>query len=193
MADGLGLKEARGALVVEAQAGSPAAKVGLKSGDVVLTVNGKPIRNSRELARVIAGYEPGTKVKVGYQRAGKEATVEVELGRLAGEAKASRSADDGGAAGDALADLGLRLAPASEVGERGGGVAVVEVDPLGPAAERGLANGDIVLEVQGRTVATPADVAEAIRAARAEGRKAVLMRVRSAQGVRFVPLPIGRG
>ena len=192
LADGLGMKEARGALVAEAQAGSPAAKAGLKAGDVITTVNGKTIRNSRELARVVAGYEPGTKVRVGYLRSGKEATAEVELGRLAADAKAGPAVDQSGAAADVLTGLGMRLAPASEVGERGGGVAVVDADPRGLAAERGIVSGDVLLEVQGRTVSTPAEVAETIRAARTEGRKAVLLRVRSAQGIRFVPLPLGR-
>lgn len=189
MADGLGLKEARGALVTEAQAGSPAAKAGLKAGDAIVSVNGKPVRNSRDLARTIAGYEPGSKVRIGYLRDGKEATVDVELGRLTTEAKAGPAADDAGAPAGALTGLGLRLAPGSEVGERGG-VAVVDVDPAGAAAARGIAPGDLLLEVQGRVVHTPADVAEAVRAARAEGRKAVLVRVRSEQGTRFVPLPL---
>ena len=195
MADGLGLSEARGALVADAQAGSPAAKVGLKAGDVIVAVNGRPVRNSRDLARTIAGYDPGTKVKITYTRNGREASVEVELGRLAPEAKASSAtaADDGAAASAVLDELGLRLVPASEVGEQGGGVAVVAVDPTGLAAARGFRPGDVVLEAQGRAVSTPADVAEAIRAARVDGRRAVLLRIRSAQGVRFVPLPIAPG
>ncbi len=193
MADGLGLAEARGALVAEAQAGSPAAKAGLKAGDVIMAINGRGVRNSRDLARTIAGYEPGTKVRITYSRGGREATVEAELGRLAQDAKpAPETADDGGAASATLDDLGLRLAPGSEVGERGG-VAVVDVDPQGLAAARGIRAGDVVLEVQGRTVATPADVADGIRGARAEGRKAVLLRVKSSQGVRYVPLPIVTG
>ena len=194
LADGLGMAEARGALVAEAQAGSPAAAAGLKSGDVILAVNGRPVRDSRDLARTIAGYEPGTRVRVTYVRAGREATAEVELGRLPRDARADAgTAEDGAGEATGLADLGLRLAPASEVGERGGGVTVIDVDPSGFAAARGIRAGDVVLEIQGRAVATPADVAEGIRAARAEGRKAVLLRVRSAQGVRYVPLPIVAG
>ncbi len=194
MADGLGLAEARGALVAEAQPGSPAAKAGLKAGDVIMAVNGRGVRNSRDLARTIAGYEPGTKVRITYSRDGREVTVEAELGRLVQDAKAApETADDGGAASATLDDLGLRLAPASEVGERSGGVAVVDVDPQGLAAARGIRAGDVVLEVQGRAVSTPADVADGIRGARAEGRKAVLLRVKSSQGVRYVPLPIVTG
>jgi serine protease Do len=191
MADGLGMAEARGALVADAQAGSPAAKAGLKAGDVILAVNGRGVRDSRDLARTIAGYEPGTKVRVSYSRGGREATVEVELGRLTQEAKATpEQADDGALASATIDDLGMRLAPASEVGEKGPGVAVIDVDPAGLAASRGIRAGDIVLEVQGRAVSTPSDVADGIRAARAEGRKAVLLQVKSAQGVRYVPLSI---
>ncbi len=190
MADSLGLKDARGAIVADAQAGSPAAKAGLKTGDVILAVNGKAIRDSRDLARTIAGYEPGSKVALEVNRAGTKMTLQVELGRLNQEAKVGPAADDSGAASTSLADLGLRLAPASEVGEKGGGVAVVDVDPAGPAAARGISSGDVVLEVQGRVVSTPADVSSAIRTARDQGRKAVLLRVKSDQGIRFVPLPI---
>lgn len=190
MADSLGLKEARGAIVAEAQAGSPAAKAGLKTGDVIQSVNGKPIRDSRDLARTIAGYEPGSKVGVGIVRDGNKMTLQVELGRLTQEAKTGPAADDAGTASTSLADLGLRLAPASEVGAKGGGVAVVDVDPAGPAAARGITSGDVVLEVQGRAVSTPGDVSAAIRVARDQGRKAVLLRVKSEQGIRFVPLPI---
>ena len=193
MADGLGLTEARGALVAEAQAGSPADKAGLKAGDVIVAIDGRAVRNSRDLARTIASLDPGTRVKVTYARGGRDATVEVELGRLSGEATPAANAGDGRTAVAALDDLGMRLVPASEVGERGGGVAVVEVDPTGLAAARGIRSGDVVLEIQGRAVSTPAEVADGVRAARAEGRKAVLLRVRSTQGMRYVPLPIVPG
>jgi serine protease Do len=190
MADGLGLKDVGGALVAVAQPDSPAAKAGVKAGDAILAVNGKPIRNARDLARTIAGYDPGAKVKLTVMRAGKEITVEVDLGRMAQEAKAGPAADDAGAASTTLSGLGLRLAPASEVGQSGGGVAVVDVDPRGAAASRGITSGDVILEIQGHTVATVADVDAAIKGARAEGRRAVLMRIKSNEGIRFVPLPI---
>ncbi|TBW40965.1 Do family serine endopeptidase [Siculibacillus lacustris] len=190
MADGLGLKDARGALVAEALPDGPAAKAGIKAGDAILAVEGKPIKNARDLSRTIAGYDPGSKVKVTIVRAGKEQTIEVDLARMQAEARASTPAATDGAP-TSLADLGLMIAPASEVGETGDGVAVVKVDPRGPAAARGIRVGDVIVEVQGRTVATAADVGEAVKAARTEGRKAVLMRVRSPEGTRFVPVPIG--
>ncbi len=193
VADSLGLKDARGALVSQIQPGTPAAKAGLEAGDAILTLDGRPLKNSRDLARVVAGYEPGAKVKLGIVRKGKEQTVEVELGRMpkdVGTKLGQNVPDDGGAAATSLTALGLALAPASEVGVSGGGVAVVDVDPDGPAAQRGIKPGDVVLDVQGRTVATVADVNEAIRAARSEGRKAILLRVKTQDGIRFVPLPL---
>ncbi len=191
MAEGLGLKDARGALVAGIQDGTPAAKAGLKAGDAVVAVDGRPVKNSRDLARMVAGFEPGTKIKLTVVRDGKERPLEVELGRMPKDAKAGAPSAPTDGGGTSLTDLGLMLAPASEVGISGGGVAVVDLDPSGLAAQRGLRPGDVLLEVQGRAVATVADVGEAVAAARAEGRKAVLMRVRSADGTRFVPLPLG--
>lgn len=194
MADGLGLKEARGALVSQIQPDTPAAKAGLKAGDAIVAVDGRPVKNPRDLARLVAGFDPGTKVKLTVSRDGKERALEVELGRLPDEGgKLAKAGPDDGAAQATLGDLGLVLAPASEVGESGGGVAVVDVDPASPAAARGLRPGDVVLEVQGRSVATVADVEAAVKQARGESRRAVLLRVRSAEGSRFVPLPLFGG
>lgn len=191
MADGLGLKDARGALVSQIQPDTPAAKAGLKAGDAIVAIDGRPVKNPRDLARLVAGFDPGTKVKLTVARDGKERQVEVELGRLSEDGgKAAAAGPDDGAARATLSDLGLVLAPASEVGEPGGGVAVVDLDPASPAAARGLRPGDVVLEVQGKTVATVADVEAAIKQARGESRRAVLLRVRSAEGMRFVPLPL---
>ena len=84
--------------------------------------------------------------------------------------------------------LGLSLAP----GGSEPGVVVAEVDPSGPAADFGFKAGDVILEVGGKTVATPADVRKALGKARADGKRSVLMRVKSEQGTRFVAIPLGR-
>ena len=84
--------------------------------------------------------------------------------------------------------FGLALAPTS--GADGKGLAVTDIDPTGVAAQRGIKVGDVVLEVQGKSVASVADVTGAIRAAKADGRKAVLLRLKSQDGMRFVPLPL---
>lgn len=194
IADGLGLRDARGALVSEPQPNSPAAKAGIKSGDAILAVEGKSVRNPRDLARTIAGYEPGATVKVTILRGGKEQVVDVVLGKLPNDPRRadarSDSGDEDGAPSTSLADLGMMVAPASEVGQGDRGVAVVRVDPNGAAANRGIAVGDVILDIQGKSVATARDVMNAIREARADGRRTVLARVQKGEQTRFVPLPL---
>jgi serine protease Do len=88
----------------------------------------------------------------------------------------------------------LQLAPAKSVaGASAEGVVVTNVDPNGPAAERGFKAGDVILEVGGKTVSTPADVRKALADARGENKRTVLMRVKSGDSSRFVALPAGRG
>ncbi len=83
--------------------------------------------------------------------------------------------------------LGLQLAPAREVDGAGqNGVAIVGVDPMSAAAEKGLASGDVILDVAGKPVSTPQDVRSGIASAQQQGKSAVLMRVQTANGDRFV-------
>lgn len=196
IADSIGLKDARGALVSEPQPNSPAAKAGIRSGDAILAVEGKPVANPRELARTIADYDPGATVKVKIMRGGREQEVAVVLGKLPaeqtrlGDARrgGNNNSDDGAPA--SLADLGLAVAPAGDVGSGDAGVAVVRVDPDGAAATRGIQVGDVILEVQGQAVSTVRDVTNAIRTARTDGRRTVLARVKRGDQTRFVPLPV---
>ncbi|KQP51451.1 serine peptidase [Methylobacterium sp. Leaf399] len=191
IADGLGLDKAKGALVDHAEPGTPAAKAGLKSGDVIESVNGNPVNDAKELSRKIAGLKPGAKVELSYLRSGKSDTATVELGALPSDPKAAND-DRRGGQRDGQPRLGLSLAPASEVGGEEG-VAVMEVDPDGPAAAKGIEQGDIILDVGGSSVSKPSEVAERIRAAEASGRKAVLMRVKSTKGVtRFVAVALSK-
>ncbi len=191
IADGLGLDKAKGALVDHAEPGTPAAKAGLKSGDVIETVNGTAINDAKELSRKIAGLKPGAKVELAYLRGGKTDTATVELGALPNDPKSANS--DRGASSNGQPRLGLSLAPASEVGAGEEGVAVMEVDPDGPAAAKGIEQGDIILDVAGASVSKPSDIAERIRSAETSGRKAILMRVKSQKGVtRFVAVALNK-
>ena len=84
------------------------------------------------------------------------------------------------------------MAPASEVAGAGDkGVVVTGVEPAGPAAEHGFKTGDVILEVSGKAVAKPADVRDALVAARQQGKHDVLLRVKSADATRYVALPLG--
>ena len=192
IAEGLGLDKAKGALVDHAEPGTPAAKAGLKSGDVIESVNGAAVNDARELSRRIAGLKPGAKVDLAYLRGGKSDTATVELGALPNDTKASGETSRGPSS-DGQPRLGLSLAPAAQVGAGDEGVAVMEVDPDGPAAAKGIEQGDIILDVAGSSVSKPSEIAERVRAAESSGRKAVLMRVRNSKGLtRFVAVALNK-
>src|SRR5262249_59239645 len=82
MAEGLGLKTSQGALVAAPQSDSPAAKAGILSGDVITAVDGKVLKDARDLAKLIGGMMPGTTVKMTVWRKGEEKSMAVTLGEL---------------------------------------------------------------------------------------------------------------
>jgi serine protease Do len=187
IADSLGLKNTQGALVAEPQSGSPAQKAGVKAGDVIVSVNGETVTDARDLARRIAAMAPGTSVKLGINRNGSVDTLTLTLGELPRERQARAGTEERETAGTEVPKLGLSLAPARNGGE---GVVVTQVDPDGTAGDR-FQTGDVILDVNGKAVSSPADVRKALSDAQAGGRKTVSMRVRSAQGTRFVAVPLG--
>src|SRR5579864_3641325 len=198
IADSLGMKKAEGALVAEPQANGPAAKAGIESGDVITAVNGETVKDARELARTIGGLAPGTAVKLSVLHKGQDKVISLNLGQLPNtlEAKADTDNNDKGntTRGTDVPKLGLTLAPANSVAGAGKeGVVVTEVDPKSPAAERGFKEGDVILEVGGKSVANVGDVREAITAARNDNKNSVLMRVKSGGSSRFVAVPLAKG
>ncbi len=198
IADSLGLKKAEGALVAEPQANGPASKAGIESGDVITAVNGETVKDARELARTIGGLSPGTAVKLSVLHKGQDKTISLSLGQLPNtlEAKADTDNGDKGSAarGTDVPKLGLTLAPANSVAGAGkDGVVVTDVDPKSAAAERGFKEGDVILEVAGKSVANVGDVREAITAARNDSKNSVLMRVKSGGSSRFVAVPLAKG
>ncbi|MEP0323903.1 Do family serine endopeptidase [Bauldia litoralis] len=186
IADGLQLADAKGSLVTEAQAGSPAAAAGLKSGDAILAVNGEDLEDPKALATKIASMAPGEMVKVSVWRSGKAEEIDVTLGTLPGEEQLASLSPEEAPEVSPLADFGLVVAEGDE------GVTVEDVDPNGQAAERGLQPGDIILAVGKSDVAKPADVEKLVKDAETDGRKAVLLRVKSGEQTRFVALTFVR-
>jgi serine protease Do len=132
VAESLGLKEQRGALVAEPEVNGPAAKAGVEAGDVITVVNGKAIGDSRELARAISHMSPGTLAQVTILRKGQDKTVGLTLGKLPEQRDANATFEV-----PQVPQLGLSVAP------RAGGdrVVIFEVDPDGAAAERDVQNG----------------------------------------------------
>lgn len=197
IADSLGLKKAEGALVAEPQAGGPAAKAGIQSGDVITSVNGEQVKDARELARTIGGLAPGNAVKLNVLSNGQDKVINLTLGQLPNAQEAKASTDDGdrgNSRGTDIPRLGLTLAPPASVAGAGKeGVVVTDVDPKSAAADRGFKEGDVILEVAGKTVANAGDVRDALGAARKDNKNSVLMRIRSGGSSRFVAVPLARG
>jgi serine protease Do len=189
IADSLGLKKEEGALVSEPQVDSPAAKAGIMSGDVITMLDGNPVKDSHTLARKIGSMAPGTSVKLGVLHNGSEKTVTLTLGTLPDERQANAAPQ--GSSETGASRLGMTLAPANTVGAGNQGVAVTAVDPNGPAAERGMQSGDVILDVAGKAVSNPADVTKEIANLHKAGKRTVLMRVKSNNGTKFVAIPFG--
>jgi serine protease Do len=189
IADSLNLKQPKGALIDEVQSDGPAAKAGLESGDVILSLDGVAITDSRDLARRVAAESLGRAVDINVWRDGRERTLAVTIAALPSERTTKATQPEHG-----QPKLGLSLSPAGQVAGAGSdGVAVVGVDPEGAAAEKGIQPGDVILEVGGKRVSTPREVSSGVDAAANSGRHAVLLRVRSATGTHFVAVPLGQG
>ena len=182
IADSLGLKSVSGALVDEAQPNTPAAAAGLKAGDIITRLNGKDVKDPAELTRAVGALQPGEKAEIGYVRDGAEKTVSLTLGALKSEQVARAEA----ATGESALKLGVQLAPSSAKGDDKPGVAIVNVDPNGIGASKGLSSGDVILEVAGKPVTTPGEVAAGIAAAKHDGKTSVLMLIRTAENNHFV-------
>ncbi len=181
LAESLGLDKPKGAIISNLTENSPALTAGLRQGDTILKANGEDIDDARDLARTIAKVKPGSDIAVDIIRNRKAQTVTVKIGAMPGEMPKMAGVtkpDDG----FDLSSLGLDVAPADD----GAGVKITAVAPNSPAAERGLKTGDVILEVAGKEVATPADVSEAVRT---EAGKRVLMLVRSGDNQRYIALP----
>jgi len=176
----------RGALVAGVTPRSPAAKAGLKAGDIVTRWDGKAIDEQTTLPPLVAATAVGTTVPVEIMRDGKVKTVEVTVARLDEPADATEN-------GEAKGRLGLRLRDLTDAERErrelppDAGVLVGAVEPGSPAAEAGLQPGDVVLRVN----RTPVDSVDALRAevAKVPADKSVLLLVRPADGNdRFVSL-----
>lgn len=194
IAESLGLAEAKGALVVSPQNGSPGAKAGIKQGDVITAVNGDPIKDARDLAKKVAAIGPNKKVDVSIWRGGKAQSVEVLLGNLASDeaakADAKQSPEQAQPSSEkALASLGITVSPS----EDGAGVSVMDVDPDSEAAAKGLKEGEKITAVNNQQIASAADITKAIAAARKDGRTRALFQIESQSGSRFIALPINEG
>jgi len=191
IADSLGLKKVAGAIVAEPQSGSPAAKAGLESGDIITAVNGMQVKDARDLARTIGMMAPDSSIKLEIVRNGEPRSITATLAQVPNEQQASAGSDSAKPT-SGVPHLGLQVAPAGEVSGAGEkGVVVTAVEPDGPAAEQGFQAGNVILEVGGKAVASAGDVRNALSEAKSQGKHQVLMRVKMGDATRFVAVPFG--
>jgi serine protease Do len=145
LADSFGLKKPRGALVAAVEPKSPAEKAGIKTGDIILGVDGRDIESSIELPRVIGESRPGTQVKLKIWRQGETKELSAALGEMPGEKLASADTD----AGKPMkpSKLGVAVRPLTDEErkqiEAEGGLLVEQCE--GPAAKAGVQAGDVIL------------------------------------------------
>jgi serine protease Do len=190
IADSLGIKAA-GAIVSTPQPDSPAEKAGLKTGDVILQVNGKEVKDARDLAKTIANIAPDTDITLQIMRSGHEQAVSLKLGELT--EKPVKNAAIAPDQKTELSSLGMHVAPASDLSGSSSepGLAVMGVDPGSKAAEAGLAQGDIILKVGGTNVSKMSDLEQALNEAKTGGKTHALALVKRNNEQHFVALPTG--
>ena len=194
--DGFG--EPRGALVTDLSDG-PAATAGIRAGDVILSFDGKDVKNTRELVRMVAQAGVDASVRVVVFRNGGTETILVKLGRLEGATLASAPAATvtPQAVVPQYTIQGLLLGALDQttrerfmIGPDTEGVVILEVDAASQAADKGLRPGDVISEVSQNPVHTPKDVVDRITAARDAGRRSILLLLRSGGSGRFVALTL---
>ncbi len=177
--------DGKGALVAQVEPDSPAAKGGLKAGDVVVGVNGTAVTSPRDLAMAMAAMKPGQAATIAVVRDGARVEERITVGTVPG----TRMAANGQQGEAGTGALGLALAPAA----KGDGVVVAQVRPDSVAAERGLKQGDVILRAGGREVKQPQDVQAALKAARDAGRSSIALQIQREGGSRFMALPLSQG
>jgi serine protease Do len=208
MAASLGVRNAKGAIVANVVDDSPAAKAGFKQGDVVVTLNGADVDDSRDLTRKVAGLRAGEKAEFSVLRDGQKRAVTATIAKRDDQQVASAdkpAAPNRGERGNrqaaATASLGMELMPLnadtreqfSVDGKVSAGAVVSSVDPNSEAAEKGFRPGDVIVGIGNRNVRTPEDIEQGVADAKKAGRETVLLLVTSDQGQHYVALKVAKG
>lgn len=183
IADSLGLKQQRGALVADVMRGSPAERAGIKTGDIIVEFNSKEIKDSSDLPALVARVAPGTTVSLKVLRDGKEVSLPIAVGEMK-DSEVAATVQEGG--------LGLAVQPvtpdvAQSLGlDRPEGVVITEVKPGSSADEAGLRSGDLITQINRRPVKNLADYNREMT--RSEKNSSVLLLVKRGDASVFLAL-----
>lgn len=191
LAETFGLKRPRGALIAEVMEGSPALAGGLQAGDIVLGYNGEEIQLSSDLPPMVGRTPVGESARLTVLREGKEISLDVEIGALPEEGRASTEPASGSRDGSSADALGLAVEPlAPEVARSAGvdsGVLVSSVSP-GPALEAGIRNRDIITEINRERVGSVEDFRQVVKGL-PENRAVSVRIVRQGRAIYLVMKP----
>ena len=202
IAEALGIPEDRGELIQGVQPGEAAEDAGLQAGDVVTSVNNETITPDNTLSRIVANIRPGTQVPLTYLRNGESRSVTLTVGRRPSddelreqsmfqgndetpappmdEEKGSGLMED--LLGIQAVEITPRIARQLGVSDDTTGLAILGVNPNADAARRGLSRGVMILSANGQEIATIEDLETILADVQADGREAVLLRVRARGG-----------
>ena len=202
IADGLGLKDKKGALIAQVTPNGPGAKAGIKQGDVVEKFDGKDIPDMRSLPRIVAQTPIDKQVDVTLLRDGKQITVKATVGELPEEEEKpeTKTSDSQGSKRNngsqtQLASLGLTVSPISQalrerydIDAGTKGVVVTDVKSGSAGQSSGIRQGDVISEVAQAEVTSPADLVSKIDAQKKAGHRTALLLLQNESGPHYVPL-----
>jgi serine protease Do len=195
MARAFGMPNAHGVAVAQVEPNSPAERAGLKVGDVVTGVNGDPVEDVNAFRLLVAGFAPNTTIHLKVARSGQSLDVPVTLGEfnLEAENKGERGnnvpkgGEKGAMSGVSVQTLTPDIRRELQVPEGTSGVVITDVDDDSPAAQAGLQQGDVIMQVNHRAVSNVADFNRAVR--ESGSRESTLLLVKRGQGTQFVVVP----